>query len=128
MDKTNIDDTYIFGPIVSNMGKVVVKSSALLKEKQLDPNAFSFEEFADKIYSYAFGNVSIQQPLSPYQKAIQNTLVEQLAINTENQVNLSNGVSLVYKSIMSRIKKRAIDASHTAKDELTGIHYPCTLR
>ena len=110
------------------MGKIVVKYSALLKEKQLDPNAFSFEEFADKIYSYAFGNVSIQQPLSFYQKAIQKAFVEQLTVNTENQVNLSNGVSLVYKDIMSRIKKRAMDASHAVKDELTAIHYKSLYR
>lgn len=128
MDKTNINDEYVSGPIASNMAKMVVKSSALLKEKQLDPNAFSLEEFADKIYSYTFGNIGIQQPLSPYQKNIQNALVEQLAINAENSTNLSNGVSLVYRAIMSRIKKRAMDASHTVKDELTAIHYKSLYR
>ena len=128
MDKTHFVNTDILEPMIFNMGKIVVKYSALLKEKQLDPNAFSFEEFADKIYSYAFGNVSIQQPLSFYQKAIQKAFVEQLTVNTENQVNLSNGVSLVYKDIMSRIKKRAMDASHAVKDELTAIHYKSLYR
>ncbi|NLI36530.1 MAG: DUF5117 domain-containing protein [Bacteroidales bacterium] len=128
VNKTNFVNTDIFEPMAFNMGKIVVKYSALLQEKQLDPNAFSFEEFANKIYSYAFGNVSIQQPLSLYQKAIQKAYVEQLVINTENQVNLSNGVSLVYRSIMSRIKKRAMDASHTVKDELTSIHYKSLYR
>lgn len=128
MDKIKVDNSYISGPIASNMGKVVVKSSALLKEKQLDPNGLSFQEFADKVYSYAFGNISIETPLTSYQKAIQNALVEQLAINVENQVNLSNGVSLVYKAMMSRIKKRAMDASIIVKDELTAIHYKSLYR
>jgi hypothetical protein len=124
MEKTDVNyNIYVEGPISKFMALLVVKCGPLHEVKQYDANSLDLNEYFDLVYKYIFTDIDLHRTLTPYEKSVQKAFVEQLTINAENRVYISNGTGIILKALLSRIKARMIEGSHTATDYLTVSHY-----
>lgn len=129
MEKTKCSyDIYVNGPIMDHIGKLILKYTVLEKDSQLDSNGISVNELLSKIYQYAFSNLDIHHALTPYQRSVQNATVESFVINAENITNLSNGIGNYLKTLINKIKDKALQGGNIVKDNLTIAHYQSLVR
>lgn len=129
MDKTKCSyDIYVNTPIMSNIGKLVLKYASLMTGVRNNSNSITVEELLNKIYQYSFGNLDIHQALTPYQRSVQNATIESFVVNAESITNLSNGIGGYLKSLINKIKDRAQTGNATTKDNLTAVHYKSIVR
>lgn len=124
MEKTGVkSEFYEQEEALGKLTKLLLRYSALHKNRQLSEEGFSADELLNRLYSTIFEAKGRDGKLSQYDQALQNGLLQNLVINVENPYNLSNGVGVVMHRVISKIKQHVRAATEGCSDALTASHY-----
>ena len=124
MEKTGVkSEFYEQEEALGKLTKLLLKYSALHKNRQLSEEGFTADELLNRLYSTIFEAKGRDGKLSQYDQALQNGLLQNLVINVENPYNLSNGVGVVMHRVISKIKQHVRAATEGCPDALTASHY-----
>ena len=124
MEKTGVTpEFYEQEEALGKLTKLLLKYSALHKNRQLSEVGFTADELLNRLYSTIFEAKGQGGKLSWYDQALQSGLLQNLVINAENPYNLSNGVGVVMQQVISKIKQHARAATEGCSDALTASHY-----
>ena len=108
---------------LGKLTKLLLRYSALHKNRQLSEEGFTADELLNRLYSTIFEAKGRDGKLSQYDQALQNGLLQNLVINVENPYNLSNGVGVAMHRVISKIKQHVRAATEGCPDALTASHY-----
>ena len=124
MEKTGVkSEFYEQEEALGKLTKLLLRYSALHKNRQLSEEGFTADELLNRLYSTIFEAKGRDGKLSQYDQALQNGLLQNLVINVENPYNLSNGVGVVMHRVISKIKQHVRAATEGCPDALTASHY-----
>ena len=124
MEKTGVkSEFYEQEEALGKLTKLLLRYSALHKNRQLSEEGFTADELLNRLYSTIFEAKGRDGKLSQYDQALQNGLLQNLVINVENPYNLSNGVGVAMHRVISKIKQYVRAATEGCPDALTASHY-----
>ena len=124
MEKTGVTpEFYEQEEALGKLTKLLLKYSALHKNRQLSEEGFTADELLNRLYLTIFEAKGQGGKLSQYDQALQSGLLQNLVINVENPYNLSNGVGVVMQQVILKIKQHARAATEGCSDALTASHY-----
>lgn len=124
MEKTGVkSEFYEQEEALGKLTKLLLRYSALHKNRQLSEEGFTADELLNRLYSTIFEAKGRDGKLSQYDQALQNGLLQNLVINVENPYNLSNGVRVAMHRVISKIKQHVRAATEGCPDALTASHY-----
>ena len=124
MEKTGVkSEFYEQEEALGKLTKLLLRYSALHKNRQLSEEGFTADELLNRLYSTIFEAKGRDGKLSQYDQALQNGLLQNLVINVENPYNLSNGVGVAMHRVISKIKQHVRAATEGCPDALTASHY-----
>lgn len=124
MEKTGVkSEFYEQEEALGKLTKLLLRYSALHKNRQLSEEGFTADELLNRLYSIIFEAKGRDGKLSQYDQALQNGLLQNLVINVENPYNLSNGVGVAMHRVISKIKQHVRAATEGCPDALTASHY-----
>lgn len=124
MEKTGVkSEFYEQEEALGKLTKLLLRYSALHKNRQLSEEGFTADELLNRLYSTIFEAKGRDGKLSQYDQALQNGLLQNLVINVENPYNLSNGVGVAMHREISKIKQHVRAATEGCPDALTASHY-----
>ena len=124
MEKTGVTpEFYEQEEALGKLTKLLLKYSALHKNRQLSEEGFTADELLNRLYLTIFEAKGQGGKLSQYDQALQSGLLQNLVINVENPYNLSNGVGVVMQQVILKIKQHTRAATEGCSDALTASHY-----
>lgn len=115
MAKTGLDpDIYIKGEYKNELSGILVKYT-IMNDKEYP-----------RLFSYLYTNIyekNTSRPLTAYERMLQTSMLEVMVANAESPANITNGVGLVLKELIEKIRTLAKTGSKTCPDYLTSAHY-----
>ena len=111
------------------MAQLLTSVQYLWKAEEIDPDAYTCQEFTDDMYAAIWGNLSNSKPLSVFERSIQNNYLFVICTIVESgPMEVVPELLSLYATQMDRIAKEAKKKMTRTNDFMTKNHLQGIIR